>query len=843
MSDVNRGVSFTKILGLETDKGYTNHAVIGGLDAYLARVVETEWTALSPNLLAHIQVVLSSPGGYAAWDTGRRASWVSGALALGPSGPQEHVSSHKRPTSAGTRNQRHASSPYSPSKTTSEPSRKPETTHIANPLTMPVTSLRGISTKTASLLTRLGVTTVDDLLHLLPRRYIDFTRIVPIGQLQVGGEQTVVAQVQRAQVIRMGQMTNTQAYVSDGTGTVRTLWFNQPWLAKQMYPGRHIALAGQVRWFGGSKVMEGPEWEPADSTGLHTGRLVPVYPLTRGLSARSMRKWVSAALQLSEGHIVEYLPTDIIERNHLPALEAAIRQTHFPEDIESAATGRHRLAFDELLALQLGLVITKRRWQTSQPARPMTIYPGPLGSFLNELPFKLTADQRNAIAEIGHDLSRPIPMARLLQGDVGSGKTVVALYALLIAVLNGLQGALMAPTEVLAEQHFKTCMALLQGSNNTGNGLGSGSPEMESLRDNPIRPVVTPDGRTVTLGLLLGSLTNRQRNTVREAIHSGEIDIAIGTQALVQEGVTFNQLGLAIVDEQHRFGVSQRGQLRQKGYNPHVLVMTATPIPRSLALAVYGDLDLSAIHSIPAGRQTIETHIIPPEVSNKVWPFVRKHVAEGRQAYVVCPLIEESDKLGVTAATEEYEHLSRHIYPDLKVGLLHGGLRTDEKERIMRSFRDGDIHVLVSTTVIEVGVDVPNATIMVILGADRFGLSQLHQLRGRVGRGRHKSYCLILAETPSLEGKKRLEALKSTSDGFELAEQDLELRGPGDFLGTQQSGLPELRVATLTDLSILENARAEAQRLVDEPHFETGEQYVALRQRVDGLWQSGMEWS
>jgi ATP-dependent DNA helicase RecG len=297
------------------------------------------------------------------------------------------------------------------------------------------------------------------------------------------------------------------------------------------------------------------------------------------------------------------------------------------------------------------------------------------------------------------------------------------------------------------------------------------------------------------------------------------------------------------VDEQHRFGVSQRGQLRQKGYNPHVLVMTATPIPRSLALAMYGDLDLSAIHSIPAGRQTIDTHIVTPEASNKVWPFVRQHVESGRQAYVVCPLIEESDKLGVSAATEEYDHLSRHIFPDLRVGLLHGGLRTDDKERIMRSFRDGEIDVLVSTTVVEVGVDVPNATVMVILGADRFGLSQLHQLRGRVGRSEHKSYCLLLAETPSPEGKKRLEALKSMSDGFDLAQRDLELRGPGDFLGTQQSGLPELRVATLTDLSILENARAEAARLVTERDFETGERYVALRQRVDGLWQSGMEWS
>ena len=843
MSEVDSRTSFAKILALESDKGYTDGAVIGGLDRYLARLVETEWNSLPAALLAQINLVLTEPGGYAALDEARRWSWVTKALALaGVDDKAAKTSVGKTPrrrttgTDKGTAHT--APTPTTPaSSTPSNPTREPGI------LSRPVTAIRGISTKTAALLTRLGVTTIDDLLHLLPRRYLDFTRIVPIARLQVGQDQTIVGQVQRSQPIRMGSMQNTQAYIADATGTVRALWFNQPWLARQMQPGRYMALSGQVRWFGGSKVMESPEWEPADSSGLHTGRLVPVYPLTRGLSARSMRKWVAAALEAGRGCIREYLPPDIIERHHLASLQEAIQQTHFPDDIDKAARGRRRLAFDELLALQLGLVVTKRRWQTSQPARPMTSEGNELAAFVSELPFELTTDQRKAISEISHDLARPVPMARLLQGDVGSGKTVVAVYSLLISVMNGQQGALMAPTEVLAEQHLKTCIGLLRGPNGSVNGAGTSLSKGESLRDNPIQTIHMATGRKVTVALLLGSLSLKQRRAVHAAIRSGDVDIAIGTQALVQEEVAFNRLALAIVDEQHRFGVSQRGQLRQKGFNPHVLVMTATPIPRSLALAVYGDLDLSAIHSIPAGRQVIETHVVPPEAANKVYPFVRKHVDTGRQAYVVCPLIEESDKLGVTAATEEYEHLSRHIFPDLRVGLLHGGLRTDEKERIMRTFRDGNIDVLVSTTVIEVGVDVPNATVMVILGADRFGLSQLHQLRGRVGRGTHKSYCLLLAETPTLEAKRRLNALKETSDGFALAEQDLALRGPGDFLGTQQSGLPELRVATLTDLSILEQTRDEAQRLVNERDFETGEQYIALRERVQGLWQSGMEWS
>jgi len=841
MKDSTPAQILPRILALETERGFKDSAVTGGMDAYLSYLVAHSAHEIPAELLRHIDSISSLSRGYAGLDATARARWVAETLKI-----LTRAERVPPPTSRDFAEETSTSDEALHSPLRSDfAGDKPGISHeqTVSPLQRPVTVMRGISTKTAGLLARLGVHTVDDLLHILPRRYIDFTRIVPVSQLHAGLDQTVVGRIERAQAIRMGQMTNTQAYLRDATGEIRVLWFNQPWLARQMSGGRDVALSGQVRWFGRSKVMESPEWEPADASGLHTGRLVPVYPLTRGLSARSMRKWVAAALEMGRPHITEYLPASTLERRRLAPLHEAIPQVHFPDDLNRAAIARRRLAFDELLALQLGLAITKRRWQTSLPGRPMTTRNEALQSFLARLPYTLTTDQEQVIEELNHDLARAIPMARLLQGDVGSGKTVVALYALLVSVTNGYQGALMAPTEVLAEQHFKTCLSLLSGQE-ASSSRDEGTPlEADSFRTSPVRRATLPDGTEVTLALLLGSLTARQRAYVRDAIRDGVVDIAIGTQALVQSGVEFESLGLAIVDEQHRFGVSQRGQLRQKGFNPHFLVMTATPIPRSLALAMFGDLDLSTIRMFPAGRQVIDTHIVSSGGATRVYEFIRRQVANGRQAYVVCPLIEESDNLSVAAATEEYEHLSNHVFPDLKVGLLHGGLRSDDKERIMRTFRDGGIQVLVTTTVIEVGVDVPNATVMVIQGAERFGLSQLHQLRGRVGRGEHKSYCILMTDTPSGDAVKRLKALQSTRDGFALAEKDLELRGPGDFLGTQQSGLPELRVATLTDLAVLEIARDEARRLIAEPGFEKDEQYRALRNRVEGLWRRNMEWS
>ena len=713
----------------------------------------------------------------------------------------------------------------------------------------PVTALRGVSTKTAANLARLGVSTIVDFVYLLPRRYLDYTQIRRVSELEIDRDQTVTGTVVRIRVTPFGRRPGTEAYLRDESGMVRVLWFNQPWIARNLPANREIVVSGAVHLFRTEKVIESPEWEPVHSAGINTGRLVPVYPLTSGLSARQMRKWMVEALDLCAPDLEEYLPADIAARQHLMPLTDAVHEAHFPSNLERAAMARQRLTFDELLSLQLGLLMTKRYWQRSQPGVPMATDLSFLHAYTQNLPYTLTAAQQRVLGEIAHDVARPIAMSRLLQGEVGSGKTVVALAALLTAVSNGLQGALMAPTEVLAEQHYRTIELLLRGNNGGNNGgtngdttPSAGNPALDPLQ-NPIRTIDGVGGHRITLALLTGSLTAANRRRVHAQLASGDVDIVVGTQALIQGETTFKRLGLAIVDEQHRFGVLQRGGLRQKGFNPHVLVMTATPIPRSLALAVYGDLDLSVIDSLPPGRQETVTRVMSSSQMDHLYRFLRSQIREGRQAYVICPLINESPKLEARAATEEYQRLREVVFPDLRLGLLHGGLAPRQKDEIMRSFRDASIDILVSTTVVEVGVDVPNATVMIIRGAERFGLSQLHQLRGRVGRGLEKSYCILVSDAPSAGARERLRVVKTTQDGFDLARQDLRLRGPGDFLGTQQTGLPQLRVATLTDLSMLEAARSEALRLIDDSRFDSAAEYAALRERVAELWHDNIEWS
>jgi ATP-dependent DNA helicase RecG len=469
---------------------------------------------------------------------------------------------------------------------------------------------------------------------------------------------------------------------------------------------------------------------------------------------------------------------------------------------------RRRLAFDELLLIQLGMLNHKRDWQEGQPGNSLKAKPEFLEALLRSLPYDLTPPQQRVLAEIIDDLGKPRPMSRLLQGDVGSGKTVVAAAALLVAVSSGSQGVLMAPTEILAEQHFKTLSQLLAQ-------------------------------QPVTIALLTGSMKKGEKQRIYDRILKGEIDIVVGTHALIQEGVEFKQLGLAVIDEQHRFGVRQRSALRQKGFNPHVLVMTATPIPRTLALTLYGDLDLSVIDQLPPGRQEIKTKWLAPHQRQSAYKFLRQQVAEGRQAFIICPLIEESEAIEAKAATTEYERLSQGIFPDLRLGLLHGRMTSSEKDEVMQRFRAGGLDILVSTPVVEVGIDVPNATVMLVEGADRFGLSQLHQFRGRVGRGGHQSYCLLLAETPSAEGRERLMLLERTQDGFALAEEDLKMRGPGEFFGIRQSGLPDLRMARLSDVELLELARKEAILLFErDPGLKRAE-HRPLTQELARLWETG----
>jgi ATP-dependent DNA helicase RecG len=472
----------------------------------------------------------------------------------------------------------------------------------------------------------------------------------------------------------------------------------------------------------------------------------------------------------------------------------------------------------------MGLLAKRQEWREGQ-GYALNVDPGFVEPFLSSLPFGLTMAQRKALGEIWGDLSQPKPMCRLLQGEVGSGKTVVATTAMLLAVANGLQAALMAPTEVLAEQHFENICHLLGGWD--GEALHT-------------FPSLLP--RSITVGLLIGGLKEREKQGLQQRIGEGEVDIVVGTHALIQSGVEFSRLGLAVVDEQHRFGVMQRAALRQKGVSPHVLVMSATPIPRTLALTIYGDLDLSVIDQLPPGRQEVKTRWLSPGERESAYQFVRKQVEAGRQAFVICPLIEESEAIEAKAAVTEYERLSQRVFPELRLGLLHGRLSTSEKEKAMRRFRSGEFDILVSTPVVEVGIDVPNATVMLVEGADRFGLAQLHQFRGRVGRGQHQSYCLLLAENPSLEARERLGIIERTQDGFALAEEDLRLRGPGEFFGTRQSGLPDLKMARLSDVELLELARSEAMCLFEsDPGLEKLE-HKLLAEEVARLWQGG-EWS
>jgi len=614
------------------------------------------------------------------------------------------------------------------------------------------------------------------------------------------------------------------------------VWFNQPYLAETFRTNARVVISGTVGLFKGQKVFESPEWELLENKDLiHTGRLVPVYPLTQGLYPRQVRKWTKQTVDGYAGQLGDFLPSEIKTRCRLLDLSTAISQIHYPEDQAIAEGARGRLAFDELFLLQLGVLSRKRDWQEGQPGNAFDVEQEVIGKFLSCLPFTLTQAQERVLQEILTDLSRAKAMSRLLQGEVGSGKTVIATLAVLIAAANGYQGALMAPTEVLAEQHYTNICGYLSQA-----GTREAHPEPG---EGTIRCYTAFLSRPLTVALLVGSLSNSEKERLHGKIKQGEVDIVVGTHALIQREVEFKKLGLAVIDEQHRFGVLQRSALRQKGFNPHVLVMTATPIPRTMALTLYGDLDLSTIDELPPGRQVVKTKWLEPQYRDKAYSFLHRQVSNGRQAFIICPLVEESEILEAKAATTEYERLSREVFPDLKLGLLHGQMPGGEKEGVMRNFRAGELDVLVATSVVEVGIDVPRASVMLVEGAERFGLSQLHQFRGRVGRDKEQGYCILIPEKISFEARERLRLMERIHDGFALAEQDLELRGPGEFFGTHQSGLPDLKLAKLSDLHSLELARQEAMTLFQsDPNLKNAE-HRPLRRQLSQVWAKGGEWS
>ena len=663
--------------------------------------------------------------------------------------------------------------------------------------------LKGIGEKRAQALNRVGIHNVSDLLQYYPRRYLDRSNITAIRNLHPNDTATVVGKI-ATQGIKKGTRSRFIVLLSDNTGFLSCVWFHQiPYWQKLFKVGQTLAVSGKIGYFGGMQIVH-PEFDLLSEDGedhedefLHTGKIIPLYPSTEslsrlGLDSRGFRRIMRNLLRSYGSQIGEILIESIIHRHKLIYLDEAFQNIHFPKDFDSLNQAKQRLKFDELFFMEFMLAYRKHKISQQQKGIHFATVGERLKTLVDKLPFKLTEAQKKVIREIRADMKRTNPMYRLLQGDVGSGKTIVALVAMLIAIENGYQSALMAPTEILAEQHYFTFRHWLEE-------LG------------------------VNVKLLIGGQRKKEREKILSLIESGECEIIIGTHALIQEEVKFAKLGLVVIDEQHRFGVSQRAILTEKGEHPDVLVMTATPIPRTLSLTVYGDLDVSILDEMPEGRIAVRTSWRYENKRKDIYEFVKNKVAEGQQAYIVFPLIEESEKLDLKAATESYERMSEGIFSQLKLALLHGRMKNDEKDAIMMAFKRGEVQILVSTTVIEVGVDVPQATIMVVENAERFGLTQLHQLRGRVGRGSEQSYCILIARSPLTEDAvTRLNTMTQTNDGFKIAEVDLKLRGPGEFFGTRQHGLPELKIADpIQDTSLLIKAREEAFQIVNhETEFE-----------------------
>jgi ATP-dependent DNA helicase RecG len=826
--------SLRNVLELERRKGYTDTAVIGGLDKYLHKQAgQIRQSINNPQLLSGFDELNLAKSNYGSYGVDERKRWMTDVFNwLDKLDETTNKKSSREPV-ASSQETRDRSQ-----KAAAEPSQK-----RTEDLDSPITVIKGITATVANKFAKLNVRTVGDLLYFFPRRYVDYSRRKPISELIEGEEQTIIGTIWQARVATLGSRRGTEAIVGDKTGTIRVVWFNQPYLAKSFRTNTMIVISGTVSEFKGNKVFVSPEWELLkDKELIHTGRLVPVYPLTQGLYPKQVRKWTKETVDGHVWQLGDFLPSEIKTRCQLLDLSSAISQIHYPDDQTMAERARGRLSFDELFLLQLGVLAKKRDWKESQPGNAFHIYQEVISRFLQCLPFTLTQAQERVLKEILTDLKQAKAMSRLLQGEVGSGKTVIATLALLIAAANRYQGALMAPTEVLAEQHYANICGYLSqvGTQEPGSEPGEGTIRCYTAQHSCDECWVS---RPLTIALLIGSLSSSEKARLHDRIKEGKVDIIIGTHALIQKEVEFKKLGLAVIDEQHRFGVLQRSALRQKGFNPHVLVMTATPIPRTMALTLYGDLDLSAIDELPPGRQVVKTRWLKPEYREKAYTFLQRQVNNGRQAFIICPLIEESEVLEAKAAKSEYERLSREVFPGLKLGLLHGQMPGNEKEEVMRHFRAGELDILVSTSVVEVGIDVPRASVMMVEGAERFGLSQLHQFRGRVGRDKEQGYCLLIPEKLSPEARERLRLMEKVHNGFVLAEKDLELRGPGEFFGTHQSGLPELKLAKLTDLHSLELARQEAITLFQsDPNLKKAE-HQPLRQQLSRVWSQAAEWS
>ncbi len=836
-----------KFFRLEHENGYSNSAIIGGL----AKMLDYwEGDARADNIQEEvIQAVIQRLRSYDGLSPQSRADALKGLWKrIGetypeaqqkPRGmpqrrPEPVEGRHSEPQEVqaeGTRQQPRPAQPPTES-APSDPHRqerhqrplpppRSETTPGAKTSATPaaleakLTVLQGIGPRHAETLSKLGMQTLGDMLYYYPRRYDDYSQLKPIKDLFYGEQVTVIGTIQsvHSRPIRGGKASIIEAIISDGTAGLRLSFFNQPWLANRFKVGDAISVSGKVDQYLGRLVMNGPDWESVEVESLHTNRIVPVYSLTERITQKWLRNVMKQVVEYWAPRVVDALPESTRSSARLLSLPEALMQVHFPDSQEKLTAARERLAFDEIFYLQMGVLRQKIDWKSVE-ARRFPVSDEWLDARLKSLPFSLTNAQLNALKDIRADLDSGKPMNRLLHGDVGSGKTVVAALAAGIIASNDAQSAIMAPTSILAEQHYRNFTRLLAGE----NGF---------LQEGQIR-------------LLVGDTPEPEKEVIRAGLAEGSIKIVIGTHAIIEGPVTFQDLQFAVIDEQHRFGVEQRAALRTKGTNPHLLVMTATPIPRSLALTLYGDLDLSIIDEMPAGRIPVNTYVLRPQERERAFTLLRGQIKDGKQAFIIYPLIEESDKIEARAAVDDYETLSKEVFPDMKLGLLHGRMRPQEKDDVMFKFRDRKYNILVSTTVIEVGVDVPNATVMLIEGADRFGLAQLHQLRGRVGRGSDQSYCLLIPTHEDAAENERLQAMSDSNDGFVLAEKDLQQRGPGEFLGTRQSGYSSgLRMASITDVKLIERARVQAQTLFERDPYLNQPEHALLAEAFGRFWGDG----
>ena len=855
-----------KFFRLEHENGYANTAIIGGLaqmltfwegearaDGIQEEVIQAvvqrlrSYDGLSPQSRADAlkglwkrigdtypeaqQKPRSAPGNIERQQKSRPPvveSKVEGARAEAPKNDQRQPAPDFPPSWGGgeaAQTQRsqpaHARSPQGmPARSENVPGARTSATPAA--LDAKLTVLQGVGPRHAETLAKLGLYTLGDLLYYYPRRYDDYSQLKPIRELFYGEQVTVIGTIQSVHTrpIRGGKASIIETIISDGTGSLRLSFFNQPWLANRFKPGDAISVSGKVDQYLGRLVMNSPDWESVEVESLHTNRIVPVYSLTERITQKWLRNLMKQVVEYWAPAVADALPDSIRNPARLMSLSEALLQVHFPASQEKLQAARQRLAFDEIFYLQMGVLRQKRDWKSVE-ARRFSVSDEWLEARLKSLPFTLTSAQQSALSDIRADLDSGKPMNRLLQGDVGSGKTVVAALAAAMITSNGSQAAIMAPTSILAEQHYRSFTRLLE-SDGKPSDMQEQAPAPQSIR------------------LLTGDTPEAEKEEIRAGLANNTIKIIIGTHAVIEPNVQFADLQFVVIDEQHRFGVEQRAELRSKGTNPHLLVMTATPIPRSLALTLYGDLDISIMNEMPAGRQPVNTYVLRPQERERAFTLLRGQIKDAKQAFIIYPLIEESDKIEARAAVDDYETLSKEVFPDLKLGLLHGRMRPAEKDDVMLKFRDRNYHILVSTTVVEVGVDVPNATVMLIEGADRFGLAQLHQLRGRVGRGSDQSYCLLIPTHEDAAENERLQAMAESTDGFFLAEKDLQIRGPGEFLGTRQSGYASsLRMASITDVKLIEKARAQAQKLFEQDPDLSQPENTLLAEALGRFWGNG----